>query len=178
MGSRQPRTSRGSDVPRAGLTDRGWAILVDALADPCVIERFRTKIVMVPGSDCWWWTGSLSGAGHGRFWISGGLVMVAHRFAYATAHGAAALEHANVLGHRCDNPLCQRIDPNHVVVSSPAQNRREWAARRLVGAGPLADPRGSKRRARVLRDLARQSPSLVAAELLRIREHGEQVPLW
>ena len=44
---------------------------------------------------------------------------------------------------------------------------------------PLADPRGPRRRARELRDLAREDPELVAADLERLRQlMGEQLPLW
>ena len=63
--------------------------------------------------------------GHGRFWYAPGRVIIAHRFAFAVMHGGDALAQARLLGHRCHNPLCQRIVPEHVVVSSAAQNRRE-----------------------------------------------------
>lgn len=49
---------------------------------------------------------------------------------------SAALNAVPVLGHGCDNPLCQRIGPGHVKPSSPAQNRRAYLARRsLAGNG-------------------------------------------
>lgn len=84
-----------------------------------------------------------------------------------------------VLGHRCDNPLCQRVDADHVVASSYVANRREWAARKELTGSPLGDPRGSRRRARELRDLARRDPVLVAADQERLRRiYGEQLPLW
>lgn len=78
------------------------------------------------------------------------------------------------------NPLCQRIGPGHVEVSSAVRNRREWALRRNLPQSPLADPRGPpRRRARERRDLARQDPELVAADLERSRALlGEQLTLW
>lgn len=109
------------------LSEAGLASLAAALADPGVLARYRAKVTVVPGSDCLWWTGAVSGrserertdgGGHGRFWYSRGRVIIAHRFAFAAVHGVGALEGARVLGHRCDNPLCQRIGPGHVVVSS------------------------------------------------------------
>ena len=106
-----------------------------------------------------WWTGAVSGRGHGRFWFGCGRVVIAHRFAFALAYGVEALDQVRVLGHRCDNPLCQRVGLGHVVASSAALNRREWAIRRLLAGNPLADPRGPRRRARELRDLALQNPS-------------------
>lgn len=94
-------------------------------------------------------------------------------------HGVAATAAVAVLGHRCDNPLCQRVGEGHVVASSHAENRREWAIRRGHSGSPLGDPRGSRQRARELRDLAREDPALVAAELARLRAlYGEQLALW
>lgn len=175
-------------MPVRRLSSDGLAALAGALADPEVLARYRAKVTTVPGSECLWWTGAVAGrshrertqgGGHGRFWYAPGRVMIAHRFAYAVMHGADALYGARLLGHRCDNPLCQRIAPGHVVVSSAAQNRREWAIRRALTDGPLADPRGPRRRSRELRDLARTDPELVAADLDRLRQLlGEQLTLW
>lgn len=161
------------------LDGPGLALLHAALADPGAMARRRAKIVRVPGSDCWWWTGAVSGRGHGRFWFAPGRVIIAHRFGFAQVHGVAALSDVQVLGHRCDNPLCQRVHPEHVVASSYVENRREWAIRKALSGSPLGDPRGARRRARELRDMARQDPALVAADLRGLREaYGEQLPLW
>ena len=105
--------------------------------------------------------------------------MIAHRFAFAVVHGVTGLSGVRVLGHRCDNPLCQRVGRGHVVALSYVENRREWALRKELTGSPLGDPRGSRRRARELRDLARQDPALVAADLARLMAlYGEQLPLW
>ena len=144
-----------------------------------MVDRYWSKIVAVPDSDCLWWTGAISGRGHGRFWYGSGRVIIAHRFGYALAHGVSVLDEVRVLGHRCDNPLCQRVGPGHLVASSATLNRREWALRRLLAGSPLTDPRGPRQRAQVLRNLARQDPAEVAADLNRIRRQtGEQLPLW
>jgi len=106
-------------------------------------------------------------------------VIVAHRFGFAQVHGVGALAATEVLGHRCDNPLCQRVHPEHVVASTYVENRREWAIRRALTGSPLGDPRGARRRALELRDMAREDPQLVAADLRRLRRiFGEQLPLW
>jgi len=161
------------------LDQAALAMVQDAVADESVRARFAAKVVRVPGSDCLWWTGAISGRGHGRFWLADTHVIIAHRYAFGLTHGADALEAARVLGHRCDNPLCQRVGPGHVVISSTLLNRREWAQRRHVLGTPLTDPRGPKHRARALRDLARQDPAAVAADLERLRRlHGEQLPIW
>jgi hypothetical protein len=157
----------------------GLAALTLALADQVVVARYAAMVVTVPGNECRWWTGAVSGHGHGRFWIGRGRVMIAHRFAFAAVHGVAALESSRLLGHRCDNPLCQRVGTGHVVVSSALENRREWASRRHLAGGPLSDPRGPRRRAQALRDLARTDPATVAADLEELRHLlGEQLALW
>lgn len=175
-------------MPARRLDEDGLAALATALGDPVILARYRAKITTVPGSECLWWTGAVSGrserertdgGGHGRFWYSRGRVIIAHRFAFAVMHGIDALDQARLLGHRCDNPLCQRIAPNHVVVSSARANRREWSIRRNLPDSSLADPRGPRRRARELRDLAREDPQLVADDLARLQELlGEQLTLW
>ncbi len=133
------------------------AVLATALRDPNVVIRYQAKIVTVPGSDCLWWQGAVSGRGHGRFYVAtvvadlgGGdrdLCVIAHRFGYALIYGSATLNAVPVLGHRCDNPLCQRIGPGHVKPSSHAQTAATtwrggpWRATRWgmpggLGAGP------------------------------------------
>ncbi len=161
------------------LDEVGLSLLTEASNDAAVVARWRSKIVTVPGSGCRWWTGAISGRGHGRFWFAPGRVVIAHRFAFAMAHGVPELAGVAVLGHRCDNPLCQRVGPGHVVASSHVENRREWAIRKALTGSPLGDPRGSRRRARELRDLARADPALVAADLTRLTAlYGELLPLW
>lgn len=150
-----------------------------SLADPEVIDRYRAKLVDVPGSTCLWWTGAVSGRGHGRFWLGEGHVAIAHRFAYAIAHGLSALTEARILGHRCDNPLCQRVDEAHIVRSSPRENRLEWVSRRDLHSSPLVDPRGPRARAEALRALARTDPFTVRDEIERIKALlPRQLGLW
>ncbi len=159
---------------RVGMQD--WCA---AECDPAVVERYRAKLVVVPGSECLWWKGAISGGGHGRFYIRDGLVVIAHRFAYALEVGVAALRAAPTLAHRCDNPLCQRVGPEHVVASTPTRNRREWAERRHIAGLPLSDPRGPRGRAESLRNLLRVDPQQVLTDLAAILQHtGEQRPLF
>ena len=48
-----------------------------------------------------------------------------------------------------------------------------------MAGGPLSDPRGPRRRAQALRDLARTDPAAVAVELEELRHLlGEQLALW
>jgi len=101
--------------------------------------------------------------------------VIAHSFGYALVHGAAALNAVPVLGHGCDNPLCQRIGPGHVKASSHAENRRAYLARRSLAGSPLADARGATARAiydyhrkRIeLREEARWSSAVALNEIVQ-----------
>lgn len=79
------------------LADAPMAVLATAPRDPNVVMRYWAKIVTVPGSDCLWWQGAVSGRGHGRFHVamvatdSGGserdLCIIAHRSASPSSMG-------------------------------------------------------------------------------------------
>src|SRR6476620_10947678 len=163
-------------------------VLEAALRDPAVVARYRAKVLEVPGSDCLWWSAAVSGRGHGRFYVGsvGGegegevrdLCVIAHRFVYALVFGAAALNSVPVLGHGCDNPICQRIGAGPVHPSSHAANRRAFLARRSLAGNPLGDARGARGRARELRGLTRADPAAVAADQARLLRLGLQLPLF
>ena len=106
------------------------------------------------------------------------LCVIAHRFGYALIYGAAALSSVPVLGHGCDNPLCERIGPGHVKPSSHAENRRAYLAQRSLAGDPLGDARGARGRSRELRDLTRADPAAVAADQARLLRLGLQLPLF
>jgi len=53
-------------VARMPLADEALAVFGSALRDPNVVLRYQPKIVAVPWSDCLWWSGAVSGRGHGR----------------------------------------------------------------------------------------------------------------
>jgi hypothetical protein len=160
------------------LTRRAWPTW-RRRANPKTVARWRAKIVTVEGSSCAWWTGAVSGRGHGRFWLSSGRVVVAHRFAFAVVHGVEAAAAVPVLGHRCDNPLCQRVGPGHVVASSYVENRREWAIRRGAPVLRWVIRAGPRQRARELRDW-RARTRRWSLPIWRgcARIFGEQLTLW
>jgi hypothetical protein len=189
------------------LGDPALRLLEHAVRDPAVVARYRGKVLEVPDSECWWWHGAVSGRGHGRFYIGtvpatngrtrgddlgddddvggGGrgkgvrdLCVIAHRFGYALVYGVSALNAVPVLGHGCDNPVCQRIGPGHVHPSSHAANRRAFLARRSVAGNPLGDPRGARGRAQALRDMTRADPVAVAADQAGLLRRGLQLPLF
>ena len=53
-------------VPSTGEPWRHQARAAAAVVDARVVERFQQKVVIVPGSECLWWVGGISGRGHGR----------------------------------------------------------------------------------------------------------------
>ncbi len=146
-------------MPRAGLSDASLELHA-AVADPANLSRYSMKTKRVPRSPSLWWTGAVSARGHGRFWLGevGGrdVAMIAHRLGWAIKHGVAPLGESPVLGHRYDNPLCQRLGVGHVQLSSHTANRQEWAPRRHALGNPLRDGRGSRGRPRAIRDILRR----------------------
>lgn len=117
-------------------------------------DRYWGKVVLVPGSDCAWWTGAVADGGHGRFWLTSSpagrdVVVIAHRVAYALAYGNEALDAAPLLTHSCDNTLCQNVE--HLRPGTELSNAWEWAERRHRVGGPLRDVRGAAGRSRAAR---------------------------
>ncbi len=133
-----------------------------ALDDPAVVARYRALVYDQPTpAGCLIWLGAISGHGHGRFWLSNGHVIVAHRFAYALRHGIGALNTAQQIGHTCDEASCQ--NPDHLQAVSAQRNTADWAARRDTIGNPLRDTRGARGRAIALRDAARRHADLAIA---------------
>lgn len=173
-------------MPRAGLAESSLQLLRAAVADEETVARFRAKIVTVPAWSCSKiWSAAVSGRGHGRFWLGSvdgrDVVVIAHRFAWALEFGVDALGQVPVLGHRCDNPICQRIGPGHVEASSAWRNRQEWVQRRHTIGGALRDSRGARGRARALRDAIRDDPTgrtVAATVVAGLRADAAQLPLW
>jgi len=86
----------------------------------------------------------------GRFWLgeSDGrdVVVIAHRFAWAPEFGVEDLQSVPVLGHRCDNPLCQRTGTapdgsGHVQRSSPRERPGVGVAPARLRHPPARQPR-------------------------------------
>jgi len=146
-----------------------------AARDEGVRRRYQAKIRTFDESECWWWTGAISGNGHGRIWLAEGWTVIAHRLGWAITHPGE--EVPPLVGHECDNPLCQR--PAHWKPSTPAENRAEWAARRHRLGSPLRDRRGARGRALAIRAalLAGEGPEAITAQGLQATDR-DQLPLW
>lgn len=160
--------------------------LHSAVSDPTVVARYRSHILTGTDDECHLWTGAISGRGHGRFYVASRqadtgrrrtVVVIAHRFGYAAAHGVDALLDVPVVGHRCDNPVCQ--NPRHWRDSNTRYNALEYARRRAVILSPLADLRGARGRAKAVRDAARDGADISAAMLAGVRPvHRDQAALF
>lgn len=92
---------------------------------PAAIRAFSSRVVKAPGQGCWLWTGAISaGDGYGRItWRHGATSRTesAHRFALLIAD---QLTDGVVGEHRCNEPLCVRVDEGHLIASTQAANLR------------------------------------------------------
>lgn len=90
-------------------------------------ERFEQKVNRRGPDECWPWTGSANGSGHGEFYVSPARGLVpAHAFALELAMGKrcpAGLEGC----HHCDNPPC--VNPAHLYYGTRQQNVDDMWAR-------------------------------------------------
>lgn len=172
-------------MPLAQLSPSGLAVLEAALDDPGVVRRYTAKIHPTRVAGCLWWVGALTTKGHGRFWVGpdqarpgAGVVVIAHRFAYALEHGIDALLAAPVLAHTvCDNPMCQ--DPHHLEPSTIAENTVEWSVRRHRLATGFRDRRRARGRAESLRTALRDGADpyeALAAGIPAVER--DQLALW
>jgi len=151
--------------PRWQLTLDGAAVLLDPVPararqapDPAVVAAFWARVVPTPG--CWYWIGGYSHDGYGALHDigpDGPRTVSAHRFAAALARLLPELEHdykaPDVVQHECNERICCRIGPRHIVVGSQAENvRYAVACGRHRGPRPGAvDARGPLGRARAIR---------------------------
>ncbi|QXU56350.1 hypothetical protein KXC42_24445 (plasmid) [Rhodococcus sp. LW-XY12] len=93
----------------------------DLAPTDAAIAAFASRVVKAPGNGCWIWTGAVSD-GYGRIsWRSAGVSRTeyAHRFALLIA---GQLREGVIGEHRCNEPLCVRVDPGHLIASTQSAN--------------------------------------------------------
>lgn len=103
---------------------------LDRIRDQRVIRRFVKKLLVVgPGSvpGCWLWTGHVNAQGYGTFRY-GNTVLMAHRISYAIWRGPVPgdmeVHHTHTPeGH--DAPLTHCVNPKHLELVAPGENRAE-----------------------------------------------------
>lgn len=72
-------------------------------------DRFNQKVVKIPESTCWHWTGCINSRGFGLFRVNKRLITV-HRLAYLITHGP--IQKNRVVKAWCSNKLC--VNPAHL----------------------------------------------------------------
>lgn len=99
------------------------------------IDAFWSRIVKAPGEGCWFHLAAISGVdGYTRLsWRRDGISRTesGHRFALLLA---GQLHDGVVAEHRCNEPLCVRVDPGHVIASTQTANLRYAVACGRAGA--------------------------------------------
>lgn len=87
-------------------------------------QRFSAFVQRTP--DCHLWTGARqSSNGYGRFGVSRGRIVFAHRFAYEMRHGKIP-DGLHIL-HSCDNTGC--VNPDHLRAGTRIENMRDMRER-------------------------------------------------
>lgn len=140
------------------------------LGDPQMQGAYHSRVCR--SGDCWFWTGALSGSGHGRLRAPshlGSKTVVSHVFGYQLVFGALVIDAARLplIRHRCDNASCHR--PSHWVTGDAAANAADYQSRPDDPLSPLADKRGAGGRARAIRAaiLRAQAQGLNVDEAIR-----------
>ncbi len=131
-------------------------------ADEEARARYYGKVYWRGPGRCAYFLGALSSGGHGRFRAGtrravadrpGTLVVPAHIYGYVLSRGIPRPDPVTgalpVIRHRCDEPSCQAAA--HLAAGSPAENTRDYLARRADPYSPLSDRRGPRGRAVAIR---------------------------
>ncbi len=79
--------------------------------------RFWSKVAVVDASRCWWWLGSLSIGGYGKFRV-GSQVKTAHRLSYEQWYGP--IPQGLQIDHLCRVRSC--VNPAHLEAVTPRIN--------------------------------------------------------
>lgn len=97
------------------------------------VHRLMQKVVMIPESGCWIFTGSTDTSGYGLIGIGGsGNIAKAHRVMYHKYKGE--IPTGMVMRHSCDIPCC--VNPNHLDLGTSLENTNDRELRnRGVRAG-------------------------------------------
>lgn len=154
-------------------------VITDAVRD-----RFFSRVVKT--DSCWLWTGAISSPdGYGRMAIhhQGRQQSVAtHRLALWLAFPDLGTDF--VAEHHCNEPLCVRVDPRHVHVSTQSGNLRyAVACGRAMGPRVTVNSAARVKRSRAVRELALSgfNPAeydAIAREFSRQHDEVEQLSLF
>lgn len=156
------------EVPLPGFESIGAPAIVPARKDrrpysaslaptASAVAGFWARVVKAPGDGCWLLVAAVSGVdGYTRLsWRSGGVSRTesGHRFALLLA---GQLQDGVVAEHRCNEPLCVRVHPDHVIASNQTANLRYAVACGRAGhPRPLAAQANRHARSVAVRDAVR-----------------------
>lgn len=169
--------------------DTGATPTTRRLSHPPVItdavrERFFSRVVTT--DSCWLWTGAISSPdGYGRMAIhhQGRQQSVAtHRLALWLAYPDLGTDF--VAEHHCNEPLCVRVGPGHVHVSTQSDNLRyAVVCGRAMGPRVTVNSAARVKRSRAVRELAlsgfnRAEYDAIVREFSRQHKEVEQLRLF
>jgi hypothetical protein len=124
------------------------------------LERFQTKVEMIPGFECHIWTGAITKNGYGKFSDKGTNWILAHREAFKQRYGE--IPKGLYACHKCDNRLC--VNPDHLFLGSAKDN---------------AIDRDKKNRRTPLKGEAHGRSKLTKEQVVEIRKlHNDGVSAW
>ena len=156
--------TRADDVPlpglglnearHSGVASRRRAYSSALEPTPEAARRFYSRIVEAPGNGCHFLISAISGVdGYTRItWRRNGVSRTesGHRFALLLA---GQLHDGVVAEHRCNEPLCVRVHPDHVIASTQSANLRyAVACGRAGNPRTLATPTDRRARSLAVRD--------------------------
>lgn len=89
------------------------------------VEAFWSRVDVGNEDVCWDWTGPKTDRAYGVYSPLPGVLLRAHRVAYALHNGG--INDAMLVCHRCDNPSC--CNPKHLFLGTSRDNMRDMVAK-------------------------------------------------
>ena len=82
------------------------------------VDAFWSRVALANKDDCWNWAGARTDRGYGVYAPLPGVLLRAHRVAYALHNGG--IDDSMFVCHHCDNPSC--CNPHHLFLGTPKDN--------------------------------------------------------
>lgn len=97
------------------------------------VDDFWSRVDVGEDSSCWNWLGAKADRGYGFYAPMPGVLLRAHRVAYALNNGG--IDDELFVCHKCDNPSC--CNPNHLFLGTPKDNMGDMISkgRKVVQRG-------------------------------------------